>query len=158
MPPTNENRFVKGSTDDDFLAPLDPTQTYVQDSCVAWDDTNLVIIPCTSDTLAAKMIGIVRDINPVQVYSDKTTPNQPSPLVRVTGLMGGSQFRLFATAGEHVIPGAAIFQGADEVTFSMTGTTANRIGTVSFEQPEIAVAVAGTGCLVDIFPPFPVKN
>lgn len=148
----NQQLWVNDAVFDEPM-PIDPALTYFEDTLVWWNkdyigSDGLVgkILPLSNDTNAANFVGVLRDINPVQVYADKQTPNTPSVMARVTKK---AQFSLFCTVGDNVKPGLPVYAGADEQTFTVTAGS-NSIGYVAFEQSPIASAVAGDTALINV--------
>ena len=141
----------------DQIFKIDPAVTYHEDSSMYWspawpnsEGTTGAHLPLNNDTNAAYYCGEIRDVNPVQIYSDTQTPNQPSSFVRGTRQ---GQFRKYCTAGQAYHPYTPVYAGADEFTVSNTGS--HKIGYVSVENADNASAVAGDTVLCDMRAQYP---
>ena len=148
----------QAENDQDQLFKIDPAYTYGQDSSVFWnsswtnsDGTTGAHLPLSNDTNAAYYAGEIRDLNPVQIYSDTQTPNQPSSFVRGTRK---GQFLKNCTVGDAYHPYTPVYAGADNNTITSQAGT-NKIGYVSVEQADIASATAGQTVLVDMRAKYP---
>jgi hypothetical protein len=143
---TQSNAFGLWQADNiiDQAMPISPSVTYYQDSNVYWDTVSETVLPLSNDTNAANFAGVIREVNPVSVYGETSTPNQPSALCRVTK---SGQFLRYVTAGETYHPGTKVCAGADAQTVTTVGS--NYIGYVSFEQADVVTATAGAQILVD---------
>lgn len=128
----------------DQAMPINTGTQYYEDSNVYWDTVGLTVLPLSNDTNAANFAGVIREVNPVSVYGETSTPNQPSALCRVTKI---GQFLRNCTVGENYNPGTKVCAGADAQTVTTTGS--NYIGSVSLEQPAVVSATAGQQILVD---------
>ena len=143
---------------EDQIFKLEPAVAYKQDSSVYWnsswnnsDGTTGAHLPLTNDTNAAYYAGELRDLNPVQIYADKQTPNQPSSFCRGTRL---GQFLKNCTVGDAYHPYTPVYAGADADTITSQAGT-NKLGYVSVEQSDISSATAGQTVLCDMRAKYP---
>ncbi len=153
------NQYSSFASDNmiDQLFKIDPAVTYGQDSSMYWnsawansDGTTGAHLPLRNDTNAATYTGELRDLNPVQIYSETQTPNQPSSFCRGTR---AGQFLKTLTAGEAYHPYTPVYIGADENTVSITGS--HKIGFYSVENPDISSATAGQTGFIDMRANYP---
>lgn len=149
--------------DDNFdqTMPLDPGTTYFEDSAAyfnpAYQGTDGItgkILPLRNDTNAANFVGMLRDLNPVNIYGTNQTPNQPSQYARVSRR---GRYLMYVTAGETYNPFTYLYIGADEQTIT-TSAGSNKVGYVDPEQPIVVGAVAGTQIWVQIRAVFPDED
>ena len=142
----------------DQIFKIDPAVTYGQDSSMYWnsawansDGTTGAHLPLKNDTNAAYYAGELRDLNPVQIYADTQTPNQPSSFCRGTR---AGQFLKKLTVGDAYHPYTPVYAGADENTVTAVAGT-NKIGFYSVENPDIASATAGQTGFIDMRAKYP---
>ena len=149
--------------DDNFdqAMPLDPGTTYFEDSRVYYNPAKVgsdgitgKILPCRNDTNAAYEVGVLRDLNPVQIYDVTQTPNQPSSLARVSRR---GQYLFYATAGDSITPFLPCYSGVDEQTITTVAGT-NKIGYIDPQQPIISSATAGQQVLVQYRAKYPAED